>query len=111
MSFRSKLNVDGATATIRLAGELSSESAEQLNRLVGQAAGEPVQRLVLLMAELTYMSSAGLRCLVFAHQKLGPDVEIVLVGARPEIADTIKLTGLDRGVVMQDPVVPGPADA
>jgi anti-anti-sigma factor len=54
------------------------------------------------MDELTYMSSAGLRCLVFAHQKLPRGVDIVLVGTRPEVAETIKLTGFDRSITMQE---------
>jgi len=44
----------------------------------------------LLLAEnLTYLSSAGLRCLVFAHQKMGRDTQIVLVGTRPEVAEKV----------------------
>jgi anti-anti-sigma factor len=50
------------------------------------------------------MSSAGLRCLVFAHQKLGRAVEIVLVGTQPAVAETISMTGFDRSVIMQDPL-------
>jgi anti-anti-sigma factor len=46
--------------------------------------------------------SAGLRCLVFAQQKMPHGVQIVIVGARPEVAETIRLTGFDRAVVMQE---------
>ncbi|HVQ93208.1 MAG TPA: STAS domain-containing protein [Mycobacteriales bacterium] len=105
MKFQAKIQADddARTVTIRLAGELDSGSAPTLNELIGQAAQHPVDRLVLLMDRLDYLSSAGLRCLVFAHQKFGPGVEIVLVGTKREVAETIQLTGLDRSVTMQDP--------
>ena len=67
-----------------------------------EAAEQEVSRLILLMQTLAYMSSAGLRCLVFAHQKMPAGTEIVLVGTQPEVAETIRLTGFDRSVVMQE---------
>jgi anti-anti-sigma factor len=105
MAFQARMYTDAETGTvsIRLVGDLDSGSAARLNDLVTEAARGPVTRLVLLMERLNYLSSAGLRCLVFAHQKLGAGVDIVLVGTRPEVAETIKLTGLERSVIMQDP--------
>src|SRR5919197_1086920 len=103
MSFQAKLQADddSRTVTIRLIGELDSKSAPELNELIGQAAQHEADRLVLLMDRLDYLSSAGLRCLVFAHQKFGPGVEIVLVGTQPDVAETIRMTGFDRSVIMQ----------
>ena len=103
MAFHAKLDLEDATATVRLGGELDSRSAPELNELIAEVVRSKVRRLVLLVEELTYLSSAGLRCLVFAHQKLGRGTDIVLVGTRPEVAETIRLTGFDRAIVMQDP--------
>lgn len=105
MAFTAKLHQDGGSATIRLSGDLDSTSAPELNELVTRAAEGELDRLVLIMSDLTYMSSAGLRCLLFAHQKMSQEAEIVLVGTQPEVAEMIRLTGFDRSVVMQ-----GPAD-
>ena len=104
MSFNTKVHTDDGVVTIRLTGELDSRSAPSLNEVIVEATAGEVRRLVLLAEDLTYMSSAGLRCLVFAHQKLGRGVDIVLVGATPEVAETIRLTGFDRSLVMQGPV-------
>ncbi|MBB5954347.1 anti-anti-sigma factor [Saccharothrix tamanrassetensis] len=104
MSFRAKSTTDDGVVTIRLIGDLDSRSAPVLNELIAEIDAQPVRRLVLLVDELAYLSSAGLRCLVFAHQKMGRGVDIVLVGVRPEVAETIRLTGFDRSVIMQDPV-------
>jgi anti-sigma B factor antagonist len=43
---------------------------------------------------LDYMSSAGLRVLVFASQKMDAGVDIFVVGARHNILLPIKQTGL-----------------
>src|SRR5689334_16988142 len=103
MSFEATSHVWDGIATIRLRGELEAKSAGQLNRVIGEVSEQRLKRLVLLMDQLTYLSSAGLRSLVYTHQKLGRGVEIVLVGTRPEVAETIRLTGFDRSVVMQEP--------
>jgi len=102
MNFSAKMHFGDDTATLRLVGELDRTAAPRLNELISQAAEQEVKRLVLLMEQLTYMSSAGLRCLVFAHQKMPRGVDIVLVGTRPEVAETIKLTGFDRSITMQE---------
>jgi anti-anti-sigma factor len=104
VSFQGKLHAEDGVVTIRLVGEVDSRTAHQLNELIIDAADMNPTRLVLLAENLTYLSSAGLRCLVFAHQKMGRGVEIVLVGTRPEVAETIRLTGFDRSIVMQDAV-------
>jgi anti-sigma B factor antagonist len=105
MSFDASITIEHETATIRLVGSLDRFAAPRLNDLVGEAAHQEVGRLVLLMSELSYMSSAGLRCLVFAHQKMPSDAEIVLVGTQPEVAETIRLTGFDRSITMQETAV------
>lgn len=101
MAFEAKLRIEDNVATIRLAGELDAKSAPRFNDVIIDAAKNQLSRLVLLAENLSYMSSAGLRCLVFAHQKLPRGSEIVLVGAQPDVAETIRLTGFDRSIVME----------
>lgn len=106
MGFQGKMHTEDSVVTIRLTGDVDSRSAHQLNELITAAAEHDPSRLVLLAQELTYLSSAGLRCLVYAHQKMGRQTQIVLVGTRPEVAETIRLTGFDRSILMQDAVGP-----
>lgn len=102
MTFNAHLLIEDSVATIHLSGELDARSAPRFNDLIIDAAKHKLSRLVLLAGDLTYMSSAGLRCLVFAHQKMSRGVEILLVGARPDVAETIRLTGFDRSIVVQE---------
>lgn len=99
MSLDAHLQLADGVATIRLSGELDGRSAPEFNELIIEAAQHDLIKLVLLADKLSYMSSAGIRCLVFAHQKM-PEVEIVFSGAQPDVAETIRLTGFDRSLVL-----------
>jgi anti-anti-sigma factor len=91
------------TLTVILEGELDSLAAPQFMNEIESANAE-VDQLVLEMTELTYMSSAGLRGLVFARQKMPDSVRIVIVGARDPIEQTIRMVGFHRSVVFSDQV-------
>jgi anti-anti-sigma factor len=99
MAFSANLMVDAGIAKITLAGELDASVAPVFQREVEKAAAQKVNRLVLLMSELEYIASAGLRALVFAKQKMGPGVDIYVVGAKQQVMDTIQMTGFDRSVI------------
>ncbi len=102
MPFTSEIEVRGAVALIKLTGELDAASAVQFRTHVEQAAAAQVSRLVLLMQELEYMASAGLRALVFAKQKMGEGVDIYMIGVQDSIVDTLKMTGFYNSVILQD---------
>ena len=102
MNFSADLTIDGATALIRLSGELDANTAPNFFDRVTEAAQTDPERLVLVMDELEYMSSAGLRGLAFARQKMDDDVEILVVGANDTVAQTIRMTGFEHSVVMSD---------
>jgi anti-anti-sigma factor len=49
-------------------------------------AGQP-QRLVLVVSELESIDSVALRALIFALHKLGPEVDVLLIGANPTVRE------------------------
>lgn len=102
MSFDATMQVAEGVAIISLSGELNSGSAPKFNKLITDATGQQISELVLHVEELTYMSSAGLRCLVFAQQRMPRGTKIVLIGAQPDVAKTVTLTGFDRSIDMQE---------
>lgn len=89
-------------AQLTLAGELDGSVAGEFKDKVQEAADLQAKRLVLIMNDLEFMSSAGLRVLVFAKQKMGAAVDIYMVGVKDEVREPIKMTGLDRSVIMLD---------
>lgn len=100
-SVTSKMLKNG-TAEISLIGELDASVANEFKMAVEKAAADKAKRLVLNMKDLEFMSSAGLRVLVFAKQKMGSDVDIYVIAAQDAVRDTIQMTGFDRSVIMQD---------
>lgn len=103
MAFAISTQLDRDAAVMTLTGELDATAAPALRDQIEQlAGGDEVHRLVLMLHDLSYMASAGLRALVFAKQKLGSDVELILVGTQDTVAETIELTGFHHSVTMVD---------
>ncbi len=100
-SVTSKMLKNG-TAELSLFGELDASVANEFKQAVEQAAAEKAKKLVLNMKDLEFMSSAGLRVLVFAKQKMGSDVDIYVIAAQAPVRDTIEMTGFHHSVIMQD---------
>ncbi|HEY9814070.1 MAG TPA: anti-sigma factor antagonist [Candidatus Sericytochromatia bacterium] len=102
MAFTATLETINNIGKIKLAGELDASSAPIFKAEIEKAAAESVKRLVLLMEDLEYMASAGLRVLIFAKQKMGAKADIYVVGAQETVLDTLQKTGYDQSVIVLD---------
>ena len=98
MAFQATLEMVNEVAVITLSGELDASVGAQFRDQIELAKAQHARRLALMVKDLEYMSSAGLRVLVFARQKLGPDVDIYLVGAQSQILEPIRQSGLQRSL-------------
>jgi len=92
----------GDVATLTISGELDGASAPQLRDEVEKVAGRNPKRLVLMVQDLEYIASAGIRVLVYAKQKMGTGVDIYVVAPQAQILDTLQKTGVDRSVYVVD---------
>ncbi len=92
--------VKGTEAFLTLVGQLDSAAAPSFREAVDQVFSHPEKpsKLVIIMNGLEYMASAGLRGLVFAKQKAGSNVPIVLSGVTEEVYETIEMTGFHHSV-------------
>jgi anti-anti-sigma factor len=99
MAFSATLTVDSGIAKITMSGQLDASMTPVFQREIENAQTQQAKRLVLLMSDLDYIASAGLRALVFAKQKMGRTVDIYVVGAQQQVLDTIQMTGFDRSVI------------
>src|SRR5689334_6437823 len=102
MAFTVTSDTKGSVATITLTGELDASSAPSFREAIEKSANPELRRLVLMLQELEYIASAGLRVLIFAKQKMGAQVDIYVVGAQEQVLDTLAKTGFDRGVIVVD---------
>jgi anti-anti-sigma factor len=102
VAFSATTTIDSSIAKISVSGELDGSMATVFQQEVEKAVAQKVKRLVLLVSDLDYISSAGLRVLVFARQKMGQGVDIYVVGAQQQVKDTLQMTGFDRSILALD---------
>jgi anti-anti-sigma factor len=99
MAFEVSLEmIENDIALITLVGDLDSAVARQFMDEISNAAAQNARRLVLMVKDLTYIASAGLRVLIFAKQQMGKEVDIFIVGARDLVKETIIMTGFHHSV-------------
>ena len=100
-TFESEVESANGTATITLIGQLDETVAGTLERDLAQGARERTRSRIVLRAEgLESMSSAGARALLFLRQKLPfEDIEVVIVGAKPEVQEACPPRRHRRAVV------------
>ncbi len=89
-------------ARIELIGRLDANNAPALQDELKKLVGQPVKRLVFFAKNLEYISSAGLRAIIFAKQKIGAEARVFLIGAPEAILSVIKMSGLDTFMSIQD---------
>lgn len=102
MSFDAILEINDDAATISLSGDLDASSAPIFKQTVESIPQQDISKLILLAKDLDYMSSAGLRVLIFSKQKMGPGVEIYIVNPQEMVLDTLEKTGFHHSVTIVD---------
>ncbi len=102
MAFAAILEINDNIAQITLSGELDASTAPIFQSKIESLAGQDINKLVLLTKELEYMSSAGLRVLIFSKQKMGAEVEIYIVSPQGMVLDTLEKTGFHHSVTIVD---------
>lgn len=68
----------------------STAMLEELTKYVGQG----IQKIVFDATGLTFLSSSGIRCLLFAYQDLSNQPEIIFVNCASEVYEVLNSVGL-----------------
>lgn len=68
----------------------STAMLEELTKYVGQG----IQTVVFDATGLTFLSSSGIRCLLFAYQDLSNQPEIIFVNCADEVYEVLESVGL-----------------
>ena len=98
MSFSVSAGITNDVAKFVLSGELDAGSAGVFRTEIEKVAAQKPKRLVLIVKDLAFMASTGLRVLIFAKQKLGTEVPIYIVSPQEPIVDTLQKTGFHHSV-------------
>jgi anti-sigma B factor antagonist len=106
MGFNISIEEGKGVATIKLSGELDAAAAPKFKEAIEKVAQAKPERLVLLMDQLQFLASAGLRVLIFARQKMGSGVALYVVGSQGPVLNTLKMSGFHHSVYLQDTYAP-----
>jgi anti-anti-sigma factor len=102
MESKFSVNQVNDTVKIELCGRLDATNSEGLQAELKKCAGQKISRLVFLAKDLEYISSAGLRVIIFAKQKIGVDAKVFLIAAQEPILNVVKMSGLNNFMAIQD---------
>jgi anti-anti-sigma factor len=102
MAFKAILEITGTIAKITLSGELDASAAPAFRAEIEKAAEQRPKRLVLLMHDLKYIASAGLRVLIFAKQKMGANIDIYAIAPQEQVLETFRMTGFHYSIQILD---------
>ncbi|WP_233130342.1 STAS domain-containing protein [Synechococcus sp. 1G10] len=102
------LNITTETLTshvsLFLEGEVDTTSAPQLLQTLTEIGLAELAELRIHAMSLTFMSSAGLRALVYAKQKMPHSSRLIFVGGSADIQEVITRTGLGNAVMLVETV-------
>ncbi len=91
----------GDSLTLRLSGRLDTGTSPELQEVVTKEI-DGVKHLAVDMAELEYITSAGLRVLLNAAKKMdAAKGSMVVKNANEDIREVFKITGFDDILVME----------
>lgn len=93
MNITKELN--GSALTVALEGRLDTTTAPQLEAEFRESING-VEDLVIDMAKLVYISSAGLRVLLKAQKVMNKQGKMTVKNASQEILDIFEVTGFDE---------------
>lgn len=85
---------------LSLSGDVDTKTAPSLLDALTALELAALAELRIEMAQVGFLSSAGLRALVFAKQKMPHQARLILVGSSSDIAEVITKTGLTQAVTL-----------
>lgn len=89
-----KVTLDGNELNVLLGKELSIGNSASLTEELAKYIGQDIVRIIFDATGLTYLSSSGIRCLLFAYQDLSNQPELVFVNCAQVIYQALDLVGM-----------------
>ena len=83
-----------------LSGDVDTKTAPELLGHLTSLELQALEQLRLNLTDVAFVSSAGLRAIIFAKQKMPHASRLYLIGPSAEIVETITKTGLAQAVVI-----------
>lgn len=100
MLLKTNFEMINDVAKVTLEGKLDATTTPLFKEDVEKAIAKNAKKLVLFVKDLDYISSSGLRVLIFFKQKRGTDVDIYFISPKPLIREILEMTGFHYGVII-----------
>ena len=98
---RTKLGMFGSAAVLTVSGRIDANSAPTLEHTLLATVNENAGPIVVDMSEVDYVSSAGLNVALLAAKALAKTSrQLVIAGVNDDVADVMRLTGVDKLIVL-----------
>lgn len=97
-----KITLDGTTLLVDLDYELSTANASALQKELEHYKDQTIQQIVFDATKLVYISSSGIRVIIFCTRELGHNPKIVFLNCAKEIYDSFELTGIQKFISFVD---------
>lgn len=93
---------DGNTLNILLGKELTINNASSLTEELSKYSGQGIKSIVFDATGLIYLTSSGIRTLLYAYQDLGSKPEFIFLNCAKEIYEVLDLVGMTRFIKFQE---------
>ena len=87
-----KQKKENKTLTVSISGRVDTNTAPELLEFL-QGAMPGVEELILDLAEVEYVSSAGLRVILYAQKTMTSQGSMKVINVNSDIMETFELTG------------------
>ena len=94
MEFMIKEAKEDKELRVTLVGKLDFARAPLLVQDLDFWKGQDIRSIIFECDQLTYLSSAGIRAIIYAHQKISPGVSIVLENVTEDVYEVVDMCGL-----------------
>jgi len=84
----------GSETRITLTGKLDFARAPELMDALVTLKGEDISTIIFECKELSYISSSGIRVIIFAKQKIAPHMKIIMENVCDDILEILDMCGI-----------------
>ncbi|RDI50824.1 anti-anti-sigma factor [Nocardia mexicana] len=90
------VSVHDEATVLTVAGEVDLATAPALENAIEATLGGKPAALIIDLAQVTFLASAGMAALVGAHQRAGQSTRIAVVADGPATSRQLRMTNLDQ---------------
>lgn len=88
------INKDGTKLTILPSGRIDSTTAGEVEEKINEALTDEINELVIDMANVSFVSSKGIRILLTLHREMEIKGKLVLTNINNSVREVLKLSAL-----------------